>query len=144
MADNQRLYICALWGGSCIQDVTQCHASGAQIRQNLRIKGIRYEADVAVGADDAVIVYRDATALLASVLQGVKSHIGVADNAWSVFWRINSKYTASLMNLIKHQKFPFPVLVSITLFFEPAFTGPAHRCPESHNLPGHILGESHN
>lgn len=91
VADNQRLHVRALRGAGGIQYMANRHAAAAQIGQYLLIKGVRHQADVAVGTDHAVVVDRDAAALLASVLQGVERHVGVSDNAWGIFRRENSK-----------------------------------------------------
>ena len=122
VADNQRLHVRALRGAGGIQYMANRHAAAAQVGQYLLIKGVRNQADVAVGTDHAVVVDRDAAALLASVLQGVERHVGVSDNAWGIFRRENSKNTARFMNLIKHQKFPFPVWFQ-SLYFLPSAAG---------------------
>ena len=122
VADNQRLHVRALRGAGGIQYMANRHAAAAQVGQYLLIKGVRHQADIAVGADHAVIVDRNAAALLASVLQGVERHVGVSDNAWGIFRRENSENTARFMNLIKHQKFPFPVWFQ-SLYFLPSAAG---------------------
>ena len=109
MANNQWLCICTLRIACAVQNMTYCHSAAAQIAQHTLIKGIRYKTQITVRSDDTIIVDSNTTALLTSVLKSIKCHIGVSDNTGCAFRRVYTKNATLFMNLIKHQKVPFPI-----------------------------------
>ena len=104
MAHNKRLCVASVRTSCCgITDMTDSGCSASERFKDILCKNITDKSEILMIIEYAVIIEDDSAGFLTSVLECIKTHIGLHCGIGAV-GGINSEYAALLMNTIKHRK----------------------------------------
>ena len=102
VVDQHGLSVVAVQGaGGAVAAVAHGHLALVHLLQHVPGEHIRHQANILVAGDHAVVIHRDAAALLAAVLQGVQRVIGLGHHALAAA-AVNAEHTTFFMQLVKH------------------------------------------